>query len=167
MNTFVAGVYGVGKTYVCDKVANQLSIPHFSASRVIKHGKVRKSVDDVGINQQRLVSGLSVINKKYSSVLLDGHFAILKNNSTVALIDTSIFRGLSLNKIIVLTQEPNVIYERLRGRNGELFDVEFIKQLQEKEVHQAKQVAFDLDVPLLIIKSDDESIPKIISFIDS
>lgn len=166
MNIFVAGTYGVGKTFICDKLSSLLSIPHFSSSQIIKHAGIQKSVFDVDLNQQRLISGLKSINSEYSSILLDGHFCILSQNG-MSTIGVDTFRALNLKAIVLLVQEPEVIFKRLKGRKGELFDVRSIERFQDSEVMQAQEVANKLGLPIKLVLSEEDSIPLIIDFIAS
>lgn len=166
MNIFIAGTYGVGKTFICDRLSSLLSIPHFSSSQIIKHTAIQKSVSDVGLNQQKLINGLKSINAEYPSILLDGHFCILSQNG-ISTIGVDTFSELNLKAIVVLVQEPEVIFKRLKGRKGELFDVGSIARFQNLEVMQAQEVADKLGLPIKRIPSEEDSIPLMIDFIES
>ena len=61
---FIAGSYGVGKTTICNQLANILKIPSYSASDLISkqnkesYGK-NKYVKDSNLNQNILVEQVS------------------------------------------------------------------------------------------------------------
>jgi adenylate kinase len=165
MNIFIAGTYGVGKTFICDKLSYVLSIPHFSSSQIIKHGEIQKSVADVSLNQQKLISGLSVINNEYPSILLDGHFCILSKNG-MSIVGADTFSALNLKVVVLLVQDPKVILKRLVGRKGEVFDLATIQGFQEMEISQARRVSEELSLPIIEVLSEEKYIPSIIEFIE-
>ena len=166
MNIFVAGTYGVGKTFICDKLSFSLSLPHFSASQIIRHGSEQKTVDDLKSNQQRLINGLASLNNNYPTILLDGHFSILTEVG-ISVIETSVFKSLSLKGIVLLVQEPDVIKERLEMRGGEVFDLHLIESFQEVESSQAEIVSRCLNIPLLKMRSVESNLVPIADFINS
>ena len=75
---FIAGSYGVGKTTICNQLANILKIPSYSASDLISkqnkesYGK-NKYVKDSNLNQNILVEQVSQI--KDEIFIVNGHFA--------------------------------------------------------------------------------------------
>lgn len=60
---FVAGVYGVGKTTICDRLSLEMGLPHYSASDLItkrigeKYGE-NKVVSNVDNNQINLINAV-------------------------------------------------------------------------------------------------------------
>ena len=78
---FIAGVYGVGKSTLCDKVSKQINIPDFSAGDMISkvNGEtygVNKAVKDKKSNQNILVNEVKEKLKKTETFMLTGHFCI-------------------------------------------------------------------------------------------
>ena len=54
---FISGVHGVGKTYFCNKVSQELGIKTYSASMLITEKKKKdfsadKLIPDIDVNQQ-------------------------------------------------------------------------------------------------------------------
>ena len=66
---FVAGIHGVGKTTGCMAVAEELGIPYYTASQIIKGEKASavveqsKLVADIDENQRLLIQGVSKLIK--------------------------------------------------------------------------------------------------------
>lgn len=80
---FVSGVYGVGKTTICNLLSNELSIPSFSSSELIsKHNGeeygVNKFVEDKDKNQLILIKAVNEILEAKPKFLLNGHFLYFK-----------------------------------------------------------------------------------------
>jgi len=82
---FIAGAYGTGKSTLCSKLANKLSIPAFSAGDLIsetigeQYG-ANKAVADKNNNQLVLANRVQELNYKYGCILLAGHFCIFNVN---------------------------------------------------------------------------------------
>lgn len=81
---FVAGSYGVGKSTLCAKLSQVLSIPFYSVGDLIseqngeKYG-ANKSVKDKERNQNHLIDAVNQKLKIMSSMILAGHFAFSIN----------------------------------------------------------------------------------------
>jgi len=74
---FISGVHGVGKSYFCNKVKEELGINTFSASKLIsehKHAEFSrdKLIPDIDHNQQYLLMAIRDLNAVGSDYLLDG-----------------------------------------------------------------------------------------------
>ena len=79
---FLAGVYGVGKSTLAQKVSEKAGIPFYSAGDLIseKNGEkygANKIVVDKNRNQDILVECVSEILQRESRILLAGHFCIV------------------------------------------------------------------------------------------
>ena len=67
MTTFIAGIHGVGKTYLAKPAAVRLGMTYATASQLIREERGRaswdasKMVDDVASNQAALVAAVSRI----------------------------------------------------------------------------------------------------------
>jgi len=61
---FVAGIHGVGKTYLCQSLKESIGIDHFSASQLIsefkreKFSSTDKSVKNINNNQELLLKAI-------------------------------------------------------------------------------------------------------------
>lgn len=164
MNIFVSGTYGVGKTTLCSKLTNYLGLPHFSASQIIGHHDITKEVEDARLNQKLLVEGVFELNKKYPSIILDGHFCIVENNQIIRL-PLHTFDELQIQKVLILIDEPNSISSRLTIRGGQQFNVETILELQDAELEQANKYYSKYGASLMIINAKQIDIGEIKNFI--
>ena len=85
MNIFVAGIHGVGKTYLASHAASGSGMTHTSASKLIKEERGQatwsadKRVAEVDANQQALAKAIRRHNELGIKLLLDGHFVLLNN----------------------------------------------------------------------------------------
>lgn len=106
---FVAGCYGVGKSYLCDKLASLLGIETYSASDIIssvngeKYGS-NKFVADKEANQRALVDEVQTLLHSKARILLAGHFCIFNRQGEVEFLPENVFDELSIAKIVLLKQ---------------------------------------------------------------
>lgn len=158
---FVGGVHGVGKGTHCHLISQRTGIPWFTASSIIKAEKQSaiavdtKAVADPSGNQSLLLRGVRRVTAVNSTILLDGHFTILNSHDSIVLIDVEIFDQLQLQGIVVLKDNPSLICDRLRRRDGCEWAVADIRSHQETETTHAKMVATKLAVPIMIVESSD------------
>lgn len=78
---FIAGVYGVGKSTLCEKISTILDIPFYSSGDLISNVNsetygANKTVKDKAQNQNILVSAVNQSYLRYPTMLLAGHFCI-------------------------------------------------------------------------------------------
>lgn len=158
---FVGGVHGVGKGTHCQLVSQRTGISWFTASSIIKTEKQSaiavdtKAVADPSGNQSLLLRGVRRVTALNSTILLDGHFTILNSHDSIVLIDVEIFDQLQLQGIVVLKDNPSLIYDRLRRRDGCEWALADIRSHQETETTHAQMVATKLAVPIVIVESSD------------
>lgn len=154
---FVAGVHGVGKSTLCGKVIEPLDIRHLTASEIIKKYKQdlienkTKYAANIDMNQYLLIKGLNKEITDQPLVILDGHFALLDQNGEITAINTAIFGELSLCAIVIITDDPIKIENRLFLRDATHYNVDSLAKMQEIELQQAMEVALSLNLALLII----------------
>ena len=91
---FVAGVYGVGKTTLCEVISQSFNIPSFSASELIseKNNEVygdNKYVIDSNRNQDILIEQVNKINE--DSFILNGNFCLKAKNEKIILLEEDVF----------------------------------------------------------------------------
>lgn len=158
---FVGGIHAVGKGTVCEKLSQKFNFEHLSASQVLKWDEIsdskNKKVKDFSTTQDRLITNLNKIiepNKKY---LLDGHFTLLNSNEEPEKIDVSTFVGIRPESIILLTCEPQIIFERLKQRDNTKYKLSVLKKMQEMEVEHANYVSKKLHIPLFTVIDGDTS----------
>lgn len=159
---FVAGIHGVGKTYLCESIAN-LGLIFASASQIIKRELIDKNwskekiVSEADKNQVALICGVEKIKKSHKSndLLLDGHF-VLRTQNDFFLVDQSVFKVLNLDAVILIEDDVEIIAARLEARDSVAAPKDLAKFLR-LEREQAKKFTSDNRKPLYFIKSGDVS----------
>lgn len=158
---FVAGIHAVGKSTVCKSVSDELGIPHYTASQIIRDEKSSavsansKLVADVADNQQILIQGASRLLER-GRFLLDGHFTMRrKSDGGIEAIHVDVFRELRISSIVLFTDHPEDISNRMHDRDGVLHHVDMIRTHQDAEVAHASYVASTLNIPLVELRAFD------------
>ncbi|MGJ0483728.1 MAG: ATP-binding protein [Methylomicrobium sp.] len=124
MNIFIAGVHGVGKTYLASQLPATFGLIHTSASKLIKeeltmsNWGVDKRVNDVDVNQIALAAAVQRYNAAGTRLLLDGHFVLLNSEDNFLRLDIEVFNSLNLDGVVLLEADPNVIARRIFERDG-------------------------------------------------
>lgn len=163
MTIFVAGIHGVGKSFLCRHYAAQRKVVHATASALIKqelaeetwtHGK---RVKDIAENQAALIRAVEKhwISKK--RLLLDGHFVLRNNEGKLEPIDTFIFHALKIQGVALVQAPDHVVQSRLRER-GEYSSLKDINDFLVEERAHAEVVCTELAVPLVILDDPNKSI---------
>lgn len=152
---FVAGVYGVGKSTLCEKISQTLNIPFFSAGDLISHvnGETygeNKTVKDKNQNQNILVDAVNQICFEFPSILLAGHFCIFDKNTKVDILPEDTFSKLNIKKIILLEAPEEVIVNNLLKRDDKIYSVKQVVALKTTEHIQAVKISSELKIPLII-----------------
>lgn len=156
MTVFVAGVHGVGKSYFCREYANHFSVVHESASSLIRKERAHadwsadKKVSDIDENQVALQRAVQRITKTGESLLLDGHFVLINEQSEFVPIDISVFRCLDLSGVVLLEARSELVASRLKDRDSESSAVDVDLFIKAERVH-AKKVCEDLGLTLHIL----------------
>lgn len=168
---FVAGIYGVGKTSLCRKLAPALAAPHCTASELIRHGanledRSDKAVNDVQGNQKRLLLALAELRRSKQPILLDGHFCLLDSRGGIARIPLEVFAAIEPAAILLVEAPVDVVQLRLEQRDGRSYDPALLTDLARQEHEQAELVSSTLRVPLRSVGADAR-IEEIISFLTS
>lgn len=152
---FIAGVYGVGKTTLCDFLSEKLNCPSFSASDLIskktneKYG-ANKSVTDKENNQNVLINAVNEILDNYPQIILAGHFCIFNKENQVEKLPEFVYKALHIKKIVLLEADINTIRDRLNERDHKEYTLESIQQLRYEEKQMAAVTAQLIGCPLLI-----------------
>ncbi len=154
---FVCGIHGVGKTKYCTSLSIETGKKCFSASKLIlKRGKdnfYHKKVENIKLNQSFLIDEVEKIKSTGMDFILDGHLCLLNQKGKIELIDREVMRALKIDFLIVLVDKPHVIQERMRQRDGILWDNQFVNLFQEKEIEYAKKLGMDLNIDYKIISN--------------
>jgi adenylate kinase len=159
---FVGGVHGVGKTDVCTRVSNQLTLSHFTASAMIKaldSSAVKqhtKSVDSVPKNQDLLVQAVAQFYSSGTSrLILDGHFAVPNIVSQFEIVSADIFKQLQLDGVAVCFDDASQIHARRISRDKSSVGIQEIEGIQRIELEHGKFVAKSLGIPFFKVKAFD------------
>lgn len=159
---FVAGIHAVGKSTVCEVVAGEFGIPHFTASQIIRDEKSSaismssKLVADVVDNQRLLIQGVSRLLQD-GHLLLDGHFTVrCKLDECIEPVDIDVFRELRVGGIVLFTDNPEEISKRMYNRDGVFHAVELFQSHQDAEIAHAKYVARMLNLPMVELQAFDK-----------
>lgn len=160
MIIFIAGVHGVGKSFLCKKYATKHNILHKSASQLIKEFdsnsvSVNKQTKDINKNQEILIQAVNSIHEQNKSMLLDGHFILINTAGNLTSIDALVFKNLNIDGIVLIENFPNIIEARLSDRDRGQVSYD-IKRMLALEKEQALFVANLYSIPIEILFSPAE-----------
>ncbi|MGY1489665.1 ATP-binding protein [Methylobacillus pratensis] len=155
MVIFLAGVHGVGKTFLGRPVAEFLGLSYATASSLIREergGRVSwdkgKKTTDVDENQELLVTAVTrILEKNGAPLVLDGHFVLRNEKGDIAPISASVFRRLRVSSVVLLEAPLSVVAERLVLR-GSPQSLEDISELVEAERKSAEDICKEIGVPI-------------------
>lgn len=151
---FITGVYGVGKTSLCDKLKEVLSVPYFSASELISvqnnetYG-ANKAVKDKVENQNLLERAIKQKLLKYPTIFLNGHTVIFTKNKTVDLLPTQAFHNFNLRAIVLLETTASILLKHLNNRDKVIYSAGEIAALADAERSQCQIISQELQIPLV------------------
>ncbi|WP_141432452.1 ATP-binding protein [Bacillus sp. 03113] len=149
---FIGGIHGVGKSFLCKKISEELKLEHHSSSQLISSKKnenfnSNKKIKDVDSNQSFLISALKELDLTNKLFLLDGHFCLLDMDQKISKIPEDTFTTLAPKGIVVLTDKIELIAERLLKRDQKHYTYEFLEKFQKTEVDYANYIAMKLQLP--------------------
>ncbi len=153
---FVGGIHGVGKTYFCRNLSQNINRQHFSCSELISKFKdinlQNKLTKDIDENQNILKLALDTYLLPTNDYILDGHFCLINDQGDISRIPESTFINLNISNILVLENDCNIIIDNLKKRDNKIYKESLIQKFQQEEILYAKYVANLLDVNIEIIK---------------
>ena len=164
MIVFVAGIHGVGKTFLGAPVAERLGIQHATASQLIREERGsqpwtnNKRVTCVDDNQAALISAVNKLKLSGGTLILDGHFVLRGEGGAFIEISDTVFRDLRIDAILLLQSDAEVILERLQRRGDKSWAVPELKALAMREVERARKIASTLSISLRLLDSPDEAL---------
>ncbi len=169
MNIFVAGIHGVGKTYLASRVAPAVTMTHTSASELIKEERSLhtwsndKRVIDVDENQLALASAVRRHNELGTRLLLDGHFVLLDTANEMIRLETNVFAALNLNGVILIESDPKTVAMRIEDRDQRIVSIVHLQSFMNAEREQAQLVCSELRIQLAHLDSptDEEFIEAV------
>lgn len=156
---FLSGIHGVGKGSLADYLSKKLVVPNYSSSSLIKLEKNKpvdssKRVLEPTENQDFLVKAIRRLDTDKQTIILDGHFVLLTSDGFFN-VPIATFKTLPIDLIILKVLGEEVIQERLLLRDGEAPSIEILKEHQDKEIAQAKNISRFLKIELIIIETDE------------
>lgn len=167
---FLTGVHGVGKGFLGAPAAISLGMNHCTASQLIKEEKghatwgIHKKVAEIDDNQLALIRAVNRRREVGQNLLLDGHFVLRDTFGQFVRLNKSVFADLKLNGVILLTENAEVIAERLAGRDGIVKKSEDIAELADQVHAHVVNVCGELSIPMILLHSTDTIIlTKVIS----
>jgi adenylate kinase len=158
---FVAGIHGVGKTYLSVPIARQTGIRHATASQLIREERGMQSwgqdkrVSEVDDNQAALISSVGRIIVSGQTLLLDGHFVLRGGNGSDITIPEAVFRDLRVDAVLLVEGDVEVISRRLTARGDYSWNLDELVSLAIKEAAHALSITSALGIPLRVMKNPD------------
>ena len=156
---FIGGIHGSGKGTICKNICAQKGYIHLTASELL-HWKdisdqTNKFVENIDDTQKRLLFGLSKTIEKDKFYLLDGHFCLFNKNGEISKVPETTFMQIAPILIGVVKENVQVIKKRLESRDKKHYDLNVLKQMQDKEIAYSKEIAEKLVVKHFEINNND------------
>lgn len=160
---FLAGIHGVGKNFMLNKVKFLLPINHLSASEVLQWKEINdnshdKKVSSISKTQDLLVTNLKKIVKNDRYYILDGHFTLLNKDGKIERIPENTFFQINPRAVIVKIADPAIIWERLKKRDNKDWNIDDIILMQNEEISYAKDIALKLNIPFYLLEDNQENL---------
>jgi adenylate kinase len=159
LNIFIAGIHGVGKSYLASKVAMRLGYIHASASTLIREEKrsdnwsTDKRVRNVDENQVALINAVKKINSRNQRLLIDGHFVLLNSSGEFEPLNHSVFSQLSLSGVILIETYPSEVARRIEARDNVKNDLLFLEEFMQIERAQAFRICEKLNIGIELLEA--------------
>lgn len=154
---FIGGIHGVGKGTICKKIALETDLIHITASQILKWEEIsdsdNKLVTNITSTQSRLIIGLKNLIKKDKKYLLDGHFCLLNSEGIPCRIDEDTFDQINPKAIVIVIDTVEKIFKRLEVRDGKVYDIKTLNELQELEIEYSKYLSDKYSIPYIEIKN--------------
>ena len=158
---FVGGIHGVGKGTICEKISQDYKLIHLTASTVLKWEEIstksNKAVKNFSETQSRLINGLNVLIEEKNTYLLDGHYCMLDSNNNPKRIEKSTFKQISPRVFCVVTNEVEIIFNRLKMRDSVNYSLELLTKMQKMEIEYAIELATEHNKPFVEIHGNNIS----------
>ena len=155
---FIGGIHGVGKTTFAAAMSVATGLICQSAGALIKSHRnstqgVTKQVKNVQQNQNLLLDAIKALHLT-APVLLDGHFCLLTKDGSITAIPFETFADLNLKSIVVVTDSPAKIKQRLAERDGTHYDADLLARFQSREIAWAEEIGARLHIPFATFSSN-------------
>lgn len=155
----ICGVHGVGKSFFAKKYCQEVKLKYYSASELIKSKKDKdiseyKKVQAVSVNQDFLLDAISEISD--NDFILDGHLCLINSLNLIERIPFEIFQEMKLDGMCIVVDKPDKIQCRLKNRDNQIWNIQFIDLFQQEELAYAKYISSKMNIPLKIIYENEE-----------
>lgn len=166
----IGGIHGVGKTTTGEYIAEQTGLKFISAGEILIDSTIvednpSKSVSNIEDIQDLLIFGLRDIIEPESFYLLDGHLCLIDESGQIRKVPSYIFQKISPIAIIILTDTPSNIREKIKNRDGLDFTIGFLDMMQQEEENYGLEIASLLSIPCYIANLAESG--RLISIIKS
>lgn len=94
----------------------------------------------------------------------DGHLCLLNGDGEICRINSDVIIKLNPKIIITKVSDPNEIFKRLKDRDNQKYNIDFLKSFQYEEIQYAKELSKMLKIKFLTI-DDDFKIDEIVEII--
>lgn len=162
MVIFLAGVHGVGKTFLGKPASSVLGLQYATASSLIKAGLndeenwlEDKRTSDIDKNQEILISSVSKLSDSNNPLILDGHFVLKNEQGNLVALPSSVFQRLGVSSVILMEAPASVIAERLTARKAPQ-SLDDIEELASAERKNAESMCRELNIPLFNLLSPNQ-----------
>lgn len=151
---FLAGIYGVGKSTVIEKISNTTGVRAYSAGDLIseKNGELygaNKAVSNKDYNQKILIQRVAELLESNEKILLAGHFSIINKLGEIEELPSYVFDEISLEKIILLEAPVETIIAHLKMRDDKFYSQELIQSMLATEREAAQNASERLGIPFI------------------
>jgi adenylate kinase len=159
MTILVAGMHGVGKTFLAKPASERLGLLHATASQLIRAERgaaswdTNKHVDGIDENQRALIAAVACIRATGRMLLLDGHFVLRGGDGEPVLLAPEVFRDLECLGVVLLEVSLEQIALRLRARGDNSWTLAQIARYTEEESKHAERVCSQLNIRYRKIES--------------
>ena len=155
---FVGGIFGAGKSTLCQTLAHLLPAEHLKASDLIGYtpdprDATGKATGEVLSNQDRLIAALDVRRRAGGIVLLDGHFCLLDNTYSVVPLPVRVFERINPSAMVLVEATDTEVVDRRAQRDGKQMDAGLVQRLLQSEREHSHAIAQALGVPLMLVNS--------------
>lgn len=152
---FVAGMYGVGKSTLCEKLSQRMNIPFYSAGDLISrvNGEqygANKAVADKNRNQNILVEMVDTLLIHQPQIILAGHFCIFNAENAIERLPEGVFHNLHIEKILLLQADVATVQANLQNRDKKEYATSNLTALQETEQEIAHSIASQIPCRLVV-----------------
>lgn len=155
MVIFLAGVHGVGKTFLGRPAAEIAGLAYASASSLIReeiraqNWDASKRVRDAPANQEALIRAIDKLNRENEAmIVLDGHFVLRGEHGVYVRLPIDVFQRLNLCGVILLDASVETILSRLKTRGGFNPSREEVLSLQREERDHVERICSALKIPV-------------------